>query len=226
MATNNNSGCPITVLSPRTLADASIMVVDWAYYSDSANNHFSENVTPDGSQGCTPYPQGQVPQLSNGKRTERCILTNNSNDNLCFVELPPQVFGKGRGQCDQLIYHINGSNDWLLLLELKYSAPITNKSNRGSYTSNLQKKYEKAALQINDTYKHISSCDSCEETFPKIICGVVSFPRIPDIKGQSHSIRKVDSKVMEQLAIKRLPEIVNSISIADLPKKYRVDVRR
>ena len=197
-------------------ADDQLLVVDWAYYMDSQKNCFRADVAPD--KGCKSYPKGQVPQLTNQRKAQAFEIQNRGPQSLCFLDLPPNAFGKSIQQCDQIIYPSEtGQKQWVLLLELKYSDPLKNQQTK--YKSNIQAKYSKAVAQILDTEKHIHSCTSCKKRFPKLTYAVVSFPRIQGIAGQAQTIRKLtNKKLLSKLGKRRLPQVANKLNIENLSK--------
>ena len=199
-------------------ADDQLLVVDWAYYMDSLQNCFRANVAPD--KGCISYPKGQVPQLTNQRKPQAFEIQNKKSRSLCFLDLPPNAFGKSIQQCDQIIYPSETEKkQWVLLVELKYSDSLRDKHQQEEYDSNIQEKYSKAVAQILDTEKHIHSCTSCKKRFPKLTYAVVSFPRIQGIAGQAQTIRKLtNKKLLSKLGKRRLPQVANKLNIDDLPK--------
>ena len=210
--------CCLGGTSVKESADDQLLVVDWAYYMDSQKNCFGADVAPD--KGCKSYPQGQVPKLTNQRKAQAFQIQNRGCQNLCFLDLPPNAFGKSIEQCDQIIYPSETEpKQWVLLVELKYSDSLRDKHQQEKYDSNIQAKYNKAVAQILDTEKHIHSCTSCKKRFPKLTYAVVSFPRIQGIAGQAQTIRKLtNKKLLSKLGKRRLPQVANKLNIENLSK--------
>lgn len=218
MAMSKTIVCCLQSAPVKKKADDQLLVVDWAYYMDSQKNCFRANVAPD--KGCKSYPKGHVPQLTNQRKAQAFEIQKRGCQNLCFLDLPPNAFGKSIQQCDQIIYPSETEQkQWVLLLELKYSDPLRDKDQQTKYKSNIQAKYSEAVAQILDTEKHIHSCTSCKKRFPKLTYAVVSFPRIQGIAGQVQTIRKLtNKKMLSKLGKRRLPQVANKLNIGDLPK--------
>lgn len=223
MTTDSNKNCSGKYKEEVALAREKIMLVDWAYYS-GINNAYKESVAPEGVAGCIAYPIGEVPRLTNRKRTNGLIIDNPDTKNIYFVDLPNGALGEGKQQCDQITYLSEGrKTKWTLLIELKYSAPLHSSQGEEQFITNIQDKYNEAINQIDSTYKHIMTCKNCKKHFPKPTYGVVSFPLIPGICGQSESIRGAAVRHLKELKIKKLPQIVgSSIKISYLSREYSI----
>lgn len=201
------------------MADQVIELVDWEYY------HTHKIATPGGCLGCQAYPKGQLPMLPGGGKTDALSFANRSTQSLTFTDLPAQVFGLGVDQCDQIVScdSLVGKG-WTLLVELKYSEPQRSRGGSSSYRQGLQKKYDHAIDQIDAVYKHMKSCSSCTGSHPTTFCGVVAFPRIPNVSGQSNSLRSGARTKLKTLGYHMLPQVVGAeISTSDLPKEYRIE---
>jgi hypothetical protein len=197
-------------LSVKRLADAEILVVDWAYYSNQ-NNQYRKNVAPSYSSGCQAYKVGTIPKLSNERKAKGFKIRNPQTINLCFLDFPDIVFGAGIPQCDQVIYPSPQSQTkpWLELLELKYSAPPYQDFKQGSrWAINLQEKYDEAVAQIESTFARIEDAEGESSPYCQNCKGIVCFPRLDILKGQRQSNR-VGSKRKRNSKL-RLPDILSS----------------
>lgn len=219
MATNNNSSCLIHSLPRKRMADQAIELVDWEYYITH------KIATPVGCSGCQAYPKGQLPMLTGGNKADALSFTNNATQSLTFTDLPAQVFGPGVDQCDQIVsYDTTAGKGRTLLVELKYSDPRRSRDGASGFRQGLQAKYDHAVDQIDAVYRHMKSCKTCRGSLPSTFCGVVAFPRIPNVPSQSNSLRSGARTKLKTLRYTKLPQVVGAnISVADLPKEYRID---